>query len=170
VNRVDTTLPTITCPAAQTLVLNATCAGVLGDYRALATIADNCTAAGALIVTQVPAAGTPVSGVGTTSVTLTVTDASGNAANCSFNVNRVDTTLPTITCPAAQTLSLGAGCAATLPDYTSMATVADNCTAAGAIVVTQAPAIGSAVSGVGITVVTLTVTDASGNSATVRLM
>jgi hypothetical protein len=84
--------------------LSATCAGVLADYRSLATVADNCTATGALTVTQSPAVGTAVSGVGTTVITLTVTDASGNSANCTFNVNRVDTTLPTITCPAAQTL------------------------------------------------------------------
>jgi hypothetical protein len=64
---------------------------------------------GALTVTQSPAVGTAVSGVGTTVITLTVTDASGNSANCTFNVNRVDTTLPTITCPAAaQTLVLSA--------------------------------------------------------------
>jgi hypothetical protein len=165
VNRVDTTLPTITCPAAQTLVLSATCAGVLADYRSLATIADNCTASGALVVTQSPAVGTAVSGVGTTVITLTVTDASGNSANCTFNVNRVDTTLPTITCPAAQTLVLSATCAGVLADYRSLATVADNCTATGALTVTQSPAVGTAVSGVGTTVITLTVTDASGNSA-----
>jgi hypothetical protein len=165
VNRVDTTLPTITCPAAQTLVLSATCAGVLADYRSLATIADNCTASGSLVVTQSPAVGTAVSGVGTTVITLTVTDASGNSANCTFNVNRVDTTLPTITCPAAQTLVLSATCAGVLADYRSLATVADNCTASGSLVVTQSPAVGTAVSGVGTTVITLTVTDASGNSA-----
>jgi hypothetical protein len=165
VNRVDTTLPTITCPAAQTLVLSATCAGVLADYRSLATVADNCTASGALVVTQSPAAGTAVSGVGTTVITLTVTDASGNSANCTFNVNRVDTTLPTITCPAAQTLVLSATCAGVLADYRSLATIADNCTASGSLVVTQSPAVGTAVSGVGTTVITLTVTDASGNSA-----
>jgi hypothetical protein len=165
VNRVDTTLPTITCPAAQTLVLSATCAGVLADYRSLATVADNCTATGALTVTQSPAVGTAVSGVGTTVITLTVTDASGNSANCTFNVNRVDTTLPTITCPAAQTLVLSATCAGVLADYRSLATVADNCTASGSLVVTQSPAVGTAVSGVGTTVITLTVTDASGNSA-----
>ncbi|MBL0314378.1 MAG: HYR domain-containing protein [Flavobacteriales bacterium] len=165
VNRVDTTVPTITCPAAQTLVLNSSCAGVLADYRSLATVADNCTATGALTVTQSPAAGTAVSGVGTTVVTLTVTDASSNSANCTFNVNRVDTTVPTITCPAAQTLVLNATCAGVLADYTSLATVADNCTATGALTVTQSPVAGSAVSGVGTTVVTLTVTDASSNTA-----
>ncbi|MBX7051462.1 MAG: HYR domain-containing protein, partial [Flavobacteriales bacterium] len=165
VNRVDTTVPTITCPAAQTLVLNSSCAGVLGDYRSLATVADNCTASGSLTVTQSPVAGAAVSGVGTTVVTLTVTDASGNSANCTFNVNRVDTTVPTITCPAAQTLVLNSSCAGVLGDYTSLATVADNCTATGALTVTQSPVAGAAVSGVGTTVVTLTVTDASGNSA-----
>ncbi|MEN9640315.1 MAG: hypothetical protein RLZZ262_2184, partial [Bacteroidota bacterium] len=99
----DNVNPTIICPATQTLTLNSSCAGTLGDYRSLATVADNCTAAGSLTVTQSPAVGTAVSGVGTTVVTLTVTDASGNSANCTFNVNRVDTTVPTITCPSAQT-------------------------------------------------------------------
>src|SRR5690606_32775949 len=76
---VDNQNPTITCPSAQTLVLNASCAGVLGNYTSLATAADNCTVAS---VTQSPAAGTAVSGVGTTVVTLTVTDAAGNTSIC----------------------------------------------------------------------------------------
>src|SRR5690606_8175147 len=126
VNKVDTTNPTITCPAAQTLILNASCAGVLEDYRSLATIADNCTATGSLVVTQSPAVGSAVTGVGTTVVTLTVADAYGNTSNCTFNVNRIETTNPTITCPAAQNLNLNGSCAGVLGDYRSLATVADN--------------------------------------------
>ena len=165
VNRVDNTLPTITCPVTQTIVLNASCAGVLGDYRSLATVADNCTATASLTRTQSPAVGTAVSGSGTTVVTITVTDASGNAANCSFNVIRTESVLPTITCPSAQTIVLNASCAGVLGDYRSLATVADNCTPTASLIRTQSPAAGTAVSGVGTTVVIITVADASGNAA-----
>jgi gliding motility-associated-like protein len=166
VNRVDNTPPTITCPVAQTLALNATCAGVLGDYRSLATKSDNCTAAANIIITQSPAAGTAVSGVGTTVVTLTATDAANNTSTCTFNMNRVDNTPPTITCPVAQTLALNATCAGVLGDYRSLATKSDNCTTAANIIITQSPAAGTAVSGVGTTVVTLTATDAANNTST----
>jgi hypothetical protein len=244
---VDNTTPAISCPGAQTLVLNSSCSSILPNYTSLATATDNCSSAASLVITQSPTAGTTVSGVGVTVITLTATDSNGNTATCTFNVNRVDNTLPTITCPAnitvnvaagtcsatvsaaalgtpttadncsvgsvtnnhpsttysvgtttviwtvtdgsgntatcnqtvtvvdnivptvtcpaAQTLVLGAACTATIPNYTTLATVSDNCTAAGAIVVTQSPAAGTSVSGVGITVITLTATDASGNSS-----
>jgi gliding motility-associated-like protein len=158
VNRVDVTNPTITCPAAQTLNLNASCQASLPNYTGLATATDNCS----VTVTQSPAVGTLVSGTGTTVVTLTATDGAGNTATCSFNVNRVDVTNPTITCPAAQTLNLNASCQASLPDYTGLATAADNCS----VTVTQSPVVGTLVSGTGTTVVTLTATDGSGNTAT----
>ncbi|TAF34720.1 MAG: HYR domain-containing protein, partial [Cytophagales bacterium] len=167
VNRVDTTPPSITCPAAQTLALNASCSATLGDYTTLATgVSDNCTATAAIVLTQSPVAGTAVSGVGITLVTLTATDASGNTTSCTFNVNRVDNTPPSITCPATQTIVLNATCAGTLGNYIGLATgVSDNCTAPPAIAVTQSPVPSTALSGIGVTVVTLTATDASGNAS-----
>ncbi len=256
----DNTIPTIICPGSQTLALGAGCAGILGDYRSLATVSDNCTIPGSLIVTQSPSVGSAVSGVGTTVVTLTVADGAGNTANCTFNVMKVDTTNPTITCPAninvnaisggctasvltanpvfadncsvtkltwaltgatiaasattglnyvgtrifnsgvttitytakdaanngqtctftvsvnettnpvitcpgAQTLSLNGSGPTLFPDYRSLATVSDNCTATGAIIISQSPAAGSTVSGIGTTLTTLTATDASGNQS-----
>ena len=158
----DNTPPTITCPAAQTLVLNATCAGVLADYRSLATVADNCTATGSLVVTQSPAAGTAVSGVGTTVVTLTVTDASGNSANCMFNVNRVDTTPPALTCPGNQTVPSTGTCQGIIGNYIALATATDNCTSTGAITITQSPVAGTAINSA--TTVTISATDANGNT------
>ncbi|MDZ4750756.1 MAG: choice-of-anchor L domain-containing protein, partial [Flavobacteriales bacterium] len=103
---IDNNLPSITCPGAQTLVLNSSCTGTLGNYTSLATASDPC---GAVTVTQSPAAGTPVSGVGTTVVTLTVTDSSGNISTCTFNVNRIDNIVPTITCPLNITVNVGTG-------------------------------------------------------------
>ncbi|OWY19329.1 hypothetical protein C7N43_29210, partial [Sphingobacteriales bacterium UPWRP_1] len=84
----------------------------------------------------------------------------GNTATCSFTVNRVDNTPPAITCPATQTLALGANCSAVLPDY-SIGSSSDNC---GIPTVTQVPASGTTLSGT--TTVTLTANDGNGNTAT----
>ncbi|QQS27772.1 MAG: HYR domain-containing protein [Sphingobacteriales bacterium] len=158
VDRVDNTPPTVTCPATQTLTLGAVCTATLPAYSATGS-SDNC---GIPTVTQSPAAGTTVSGVGTTTVTLTANDGNGNIATCSFSVDRVDNTPPTVTCPATQTLTLGAACTATLPAYSATAT-ADNC---GTPTVTQSPASGTTVTGVGTTTVVLTANDGNGNIAT----
>jgi hypothetical protein len=164
VNRVDTTAPVVTCPGNQTIASTGACTGVLGNYVSLASATDNCTATGAITITQSPAAGTVIASA--TTVTITATDAAGNSSTCTFLVTPVDNTAPSITCPAAQTLTLSATCAGVLPDYTSLATVSDNCTPSASIVVTQSPAIGSAVSSVGTTTITLTATDAAGNAST----
>jgi len=156
VSKVDNTPPTITCPATQTLVLGANCTASLPDYTGLATTGDNC---GVQSVTQSPAAGTTVSGAGNMTVTLTVTDVNGLTSFCTFTVTKVDNTAPSITCPATQTLALGANCSATLPDYTNLATTGDGC---GVQSVTQSPAAGTTVSGAGNMTVTLTVTDING--------
>ncbi len=161
VNKVDNTPPTITCPATQNLTLDANCEAILLDYTDLATTSDNCSTS--ITVDQAPMPGTTVSGVGTMTVTLTADDGNGNTATCTFTVNKVDNTPPTISCPPTQTLTLGAGCQATLPDYTGLATTNDNCPG---VTVSQSPAPGSTVSGVGPMTVTLTATDASGNTAT----
>ncbi len=158
VNKVDNTPPTISCPPTQTLTLGANCQAALPNYTGLATATDNCSAT----VGQSPAPATTVGGVGPMTVTLTATDAGGNTATCTFTVNKVDNTPPTISCPPTQTLTLGAGCQATLPNYTGLATATDNCSA----IIGQAPAPGSTVGGVGSMIVTLTVTDAGGNTAT----
>jgi gliding motility-associated-like protein len=160
----DITGPTVACPANQNIILNGSCAGTIPDYTSMATVTDNCTASGSIIVTQSPVVGTPISGAGTIQViTLTATDGNGNSSTCNFNATAVDNTIPTITCPANQNVTANASCQFTLADYTSMATVSDNCTASGVITVTQSPAIGSLVSGTQI--VTLTANDGNGNIA-----
>jgi gliding motility-associated-like protein len=102
--------------------------------------------------------------VGTTTIVWTVTDASGNSAICNQTVTVLDNSAPVINCPAEQTLDLGATCSASLPNYTPLATVNDNCTPSASIIVTQSPAAGTIVIGTGVTVITLTATDATGNA------
>ena len=155
----ETVPPSITCPAAQTI-----CTNILPNYTTSATVSDNCTPSNNITVTQSPAVGTTVSGAVT--VTLTATDAAGNQSTCSFIVTAGDTQKPTIVCPANQILNLDASCNATLPDYRSLLTVSDNCTATGSLVITQSPAAGTLVNSKGAIVITFTVADAANNTNT----
>ncbi|MDG2246045.1 MAG: HYR domain-containing protein, partial [Flavobacteriales bacterium] len=69
------------------------------DFTLLATAEDNCSVQS---VTQSIPSGTVLS-TGSYSITLEVTDASGNTADCTFDLNVNDTELPTIACPSTQT-------------------------------------------------------------------
>ena len=82
---VDTTAPTIATISNQTLALDSLCAATLPDYTGIATANDNCSG---FMVTQSPVAGTAIYGAGTTTVTMTVTDAAGKTASTSFGVMR----------------------------------------------------------------------------------
>ncbi len=152
--------PTIACPSNMNVSADADCQFTLSDYTALAVSSDNCDAV--LTITQSPAAGTTVSG--TTTVTLTATDAAGNSTDCTFDLIVEDTDAPVIvTCAPNTTLQIGANCEATLPDYTLSIVATDNCDNNPTI--SQSPAAGSIVSGhTTVVPVTITVTDANGNS------
>ncbi|MEZ4801040.1 MAG: HYR domain-containing protein, partial [Flavobacteriales bacterium] len=102
--------------------------------------------------------------VGTTTVVWTATDSYGNTATCSQDITVVDNISPTISCPSAQTLNLGAGCQAVLPDYSTLASISDNCGAVASI--TQTPIAGTVYTNATVITVTITATDASGNSNT----
>ncbi|MCB0395185.1 MAG: HYR domain-containing protein [Flavobacteriales bacterium] len=154
----DNTDPTITCPGNQTLIANSSCQASLPDYTGLATASDDCDASPT--ITQSPAPGTTVTGDVT--VTLTATDASANTKQCNFNVVFSDTTRPSISCPGDQTVYASASCQTSLPNYTGLAVTTDNCD--GSPVVTQSPTAGNPISAN--TVVTLTSTDATGNTNT----
>ena len=118
------------------------------------TFEDNCM--GSSVSNDAPS----VFPVGVTVVTWTVVDASGNEATCEQLVTITDDENPTITCPTAvtQTADLGL-CEATSVDL-GTPTFDDNCM--GSSVSNDAPSVFS----VGVTVVTWTVVDASGNETT----
>ncbi len=77
----------------------------------------------------------------------------------SVTVNVEDSNAPTVTCPGNQIENFNAACQFTLPDYTSLVTVIDNCDASP--VITQSPIPGSVI--FGNATITITATDASGN-------
>lgn len=122
VNIEDDVVPTIAAIADQTVSGGATCEGILLDYSALAVVDDNCDEAPA--VSQSPIAGTVFTG--TTTVTLSVTDASGNSATTTFDVSVLDTTAPEIiNMPSNMVLSASITCDALA--IWSEPTVIDNC-------------------------------------------
>ena len=156
----DNVQPTITTVSAKTLILNGTCSASLPDYRVFTTAADNC---GSVTVTQSPAIGTVVSGAGVTVVTLTATDAAGNARSTAFNVTRIDNQIPVITTNGNTSVNNDLGACGALVTVSASAT--DNCgvgTPAGVRSDSQAL---TALFPVGITTITWNVSDINGNAA-----
>ncbi|MFM1930993.1 MAG: hypothetical protein RL226_296, partial [Bacteroidota bacterium] len=155
----DDESPILTCPADLTELVDATCEFILPDYTLFAAVTDNCDTD--VLLTQSPVAGTVISGSGTVQmITITATDDAGNSMDCTFNVTLDDVIAPSITCPANLTEYVDATCNFELPDYTAMASSADNCSVP---VLTQVPAPGTIV-GLGVYTITLTSTDPDGNA------
>jgi gliding motility-associated-like protein len=121
------------------------------------TFTDNC-AGGTLTTTKAPGS---TFNKGTTTVTYTATDAVGNTATCSFNVNVVDNTPPVIAgCPANITVNANASCQAVVT-WTAP-TVSDNCS--GTTLVVDKPS--GSVFEAGTTRVTYTASTISGQFTT----
>jgi hypothetical protein len=96
---------------------------------------------------------------GDNNVTLTVTDGNGNGSSCVATVTVRDVTAPSFSCPAAITL---ASCTDVVPDVLSgISDEADNC---GVPTLSQNPTAGLSFGGQ--TTITVTATDASGNTST----
>src|SRR5205823_4141541 len=98
-------------------------------------------------------------------ITVTATDAAGRSASCSTTFTVTNNTAPTLICSAVPGASANANCQAAVPNVLGAVTVSDNCTATGSITSSQSPAAGALV-GLGTNTVTVTATDAAGNSAT----
>lgn len=144
------------------------CEGSVPDLVSEATVNDNCTATGDIVVTQNPAVGTTFTDE--QEVTITAIDDEGNAAMTVVTLTLVDDVLPTITCPSdiSQDNDTDACMAmVTVP----MPTTDDNC---GVLSVTNDYNDGGADASdmypVGTTTVTFTVTDLSMNTQTCSMM
>jgi hypothetical protein len=166
---IDTVAPMVSCPSDRIVSANDACQASIPDILAGVTALDNCTPPSSLIRTQSPAAGTLV-GLGTHTITSTVTDAAGNNSKCATLVTVVDTTAPSFTtCPAPLSICVPAGTSSIpltdpqIAAFLGTAAATDNCATPN--VTHNAPAGGIPV-GCGTTVVTFTATDTSGNTST----
>src|SRR5437870_2194117 len=155
----DSAAPTVAnCPSDATIECPAT--PVFG----MPVFSDACDAN--LTVTFADAA-LAVSGnqVSKTKRTWTATDAHHNSATCSQTITVNDTTVLTVSCPAPTSASANTNCQAAVANVLSGVTVSDGCSGAGTITLSQSPAAGTLV-GLGAHTITVTATDAAGNSAT----
>ncbi|MBR9920910.1 MAG: HYR domain-containing protein [Bacteroidetes bacterium] len=155
----DTEDPTITCP--MDVVVN-TIPDLCGnDIDYTITFDDNCPGA-----TIMQTAGLPDGSffpVGITVNTFVVTDASGNTASCTFEVEVVDNDSPMISCPSDIEVSTDPGTCDAVVDYiTPVGT--DNCP--DPVTVISGGFASGEIFPIGTTTVTFMVTDMSGNTAT----
>ena len=165
---VDRTAPVITCVAPSTLQKNATCVTILPSFIGVGqtTATDACPG---VTITQSPAAGTIIAaGVTSVPVVFIATDGSGNTATCTTTIQFRDQAAPVlVNCPASFTVTTGIGntnCQVFV-NWTPP-TATDNCSPIlGTTSLTSTHTSGQQFF-VGITTVTYTATDVTGNSTT----
>ena len=150
----DTIAPLITCPSIITISADAGVCSRTAVMLGTPMTSDNCMVQ--TITNDAPSSFS----VGSTIVTWTVTDNSGNTATCTQEVIVTDDELPTITCPSDITTSADTDLCTASGISLGTPLTDDNCSVA--TVTNDAPMIYP----VGTTMVTWTVTDDAGNSAT----
>jgi len=116
---IDNAPPVITSPADITVNTDYGICGAVVNFAA--TVADNCEAT----VTYDIQSGS-VFGVGTTVVTATATDTSGNTTNSTFSITVIDNQKPTITSPFDITTNADADTCGAVVNY-EIPTASDNC-------------------------------------------
>jgi len=177
---VENILPTITCPGNLSRTVgadgtnNCTYTATLAEISPI--VADNCTAVTvAGNVTYMAFGATSALGtgaatlsfnVGTTFITYTVNDASGNTRQCSFSITVTDNLLPTITCPSNPVTDVTDLNTCNALVSIAVPTTADNCGVASVVNSYNNTPNASGVYPLGTTAVTYTVTDTYGNTAT----
>lgn len=149
--------PTITCPANITTSNDSGQCGAVVSYSA-PTGTSSCETT--VTYTCSPATGSFFA-IGTTNVTCTARDDSGNSSSCSFSVTVNDTQPPVITCPANITRSNDNDQCSAVVNYASP-TATDNCPG---VTTSCSPATGTEFA-VGTTTVTCTATDTANHTAT----
>ena len=160
----DTLAPSVTAPENVTVntgVGATACGTVVTDAQlGTATATDN---SGTVNVVRSGVPSGNIFPVGTTTVTYTATDNSGNSSQATQTVTVIDNTAPVVTAPAPITINAGLNGQAAIPNVLAGLAATDNC---GPVTLSQSPVAGTLV-GVGTHTVTITATDGAGNTSTV---
>ena len=151
----DDELPTITCPPNQTVGTDFGLCSSSSVILGTALVADNCGVAS--ITNNAPA----TFSIGSTTVTWTVTDDSGNVQTCDQIIILEDIEAPAVTCPASIMVNTDASMCTASGVSLGLVTFTDNCGMAGVTSTNDAPAVFP----IGNTTVLWSTTDAAGNTA-----
>jgi hypothetical protein len=148
-------MPAITlCAPNRNVSLDTNCQFALPDMTGDVHASGNC-----VTVTQSPVPGTLL-GIGAHTVTFTATDSQGNTNACTMTITGIDSTAPSVACPAPiEAGATGPGGAV----VTFSVGVLDNCDGSPTVLIT--PASGSTFP-LGTNTVSVVAYDASGNSNT----
>ncbi len=165
---VDNTAPVISCFGDTTINKDANCTYTMPDLTFRVNKADACGFNSNSVTQSIPVGSIFGASVTSIPVTLTVTDKNGNSSNCTFTINFADVTPPVISgCPQNITVFTGLGnttCSQTATWTPPTATDACiHCCTTQSITGNFAP---GATFPVGVTTVTYTATDVSGNTST----
>lgn len=160
---VDNTAPVLTTPSVPVVIaLNSAGTAALAQNAVVVSTSDNCSP---VTVVYSPSVFN-CTNVGNNTVTVTATDASNNVTTANVSVTVQDITAPVINVVAAAvTKQLSATGSVNILLSDVMVSATDNCTASGAIAVTYTPSVVNC-NGKGNVPVTITATDASGNTTT----
>ncbi|MFC1475484.1 HYR domain-containing protein [Candidatus Zixiibacteriota bacterium] len=154
----DNTPPELTCPANMSVGTDDGECYATVQYSATAT--DNCSDPGDIVITYDPPSGSQFSQGSPTTVTVTATDEGNNQGTCTFTILVEDNEDPVAICPTDMTVEDDGGGSGANVDFQIDAT--DNCPG---VTVDSDPASGSFFP-TGTTQVTVTATDAAGNTNT----
>ncbi|MEX0813146.1 MAG: HYR domain-containing protein, partial [Chitinophagales bacterium] len=158
----DDEAPSITCPSDITQTADSgVCAAQVSVPQP--QTGDNCGVASVTNDYNGTADASDFYPVGTTTVTWTVTDTSGNSTQCTMTITVTDDEAPSITCPSDITQTADSGVCAAQVSVPQPQT-GDNCGVASVINDYNGTSDASDTYPVGVTTVTWTVTDTSGNS------
>lgn len=159
---IDSIPAVITCPTDTIVYAEGGCAGTLLNYTNDVQIVDNCVTGGTYFIDQSPI---PTSTITSDQIiTMTVTGGIPNVpVTCQFTAFLVDSTPPSLICAVPTTIYVDNFCDAVIPDYTGAIAFSDNCDLSPSIVQTPSP--GSTTSGLSDPLITLTLTDATGNES-----
>ncbi len=159
----DTIAPTINAPANVTVNTGAgatTCGATVTETQlGTATATDN---SGSVSIARSGVPAGNIFPVGTTTITYTATDDTGNSSSATQTVTVLDNTAPTLTALLPTSVNANFSGKALIPDVVAGTIASDNC---GPVKVTQSPLAGTVV-GIGTHTITITAIDAAGNTST----